>query len=310
MAASPTAAPLALLAARARGGAREDGARIALGVEGGGVAVAMAAGMASALERAGLTAHLDAIYGTSSGSLVAAYAAAGRMDDALAILEASCTRAFIDFRRIGRRPVVSLDHLMGLVRERPPREAVGEAPGLRVLVVGVHDAQLRTLGPFDGLEPLLAGVRAAMAIPFWSGPPVFAGEDMVADGGLVESIPVATPLAEGATHVLALRSRDAEYRKGERGRLRGLAEDRVLNRLPGRVPDLARARPGLYDAEAQALAEAAEGGGPLAGRAQQLAPAAGTPLVGRLEIDAAKVRAAVAAGRAVVERALAALPAA
>jgi predicted patatin/cPLA2 family phospholipase len=304
----PPDTPLRLLAARAQGGGA-DGARIALGVEGGGVAVSMAAGMASALERAGLTAHLDAVYGTSSGSLVAAYTAAGRMDEALAILEAACSRAFIDFRRIGRRPVVSLDHLMGLVRERPPHGATGDAPGLRVLVAGVHDGRLRTLGPFDEEDALLEGVRASMAIPFWSGPPVYAAGDMVADGGLIESIPAATPLGEGATHVVTLRSRDAAYRKGQRGRLRGLAEDRVLNRLPGRVPDMVRARPGLYDAEAHALSEASAGHGPWAGTVLQLAPPAGTPLVGRLEIDPAKVRAAVAAGRAVVDRALAGLPA-
>lgn len=308
MTAPPPDTPLRLLAARARGGG-EDGARIALGVEGGGVAVAMAAGMASGLERAGLTAGLDAVYGTSSGALVAAYAAAGRMDEALEILEASCTRAFIDLRRIGRRPVVALDHLMELIAARPPHGATGDAPGLRVLVAGAHDGVLRTLGPFGDEAELLEGVRASMAIPFWSGPPVFVDGEMVADGGLIESIPVATPLAEGATHVLALRSRDAGYRKGRRGRLRGLAEDRVLNRLPGRVPDLARARPARYDAEAHALAEAGAGRGPWAGRVLQLAPPAGTPLVGRLEVDLAKVRAAVAAGRAVVDRALAGLPA-
>jgi predicted acylesterase/phospholipase RssA len=297
-------APLRLLAARARSGSRADGARIALGVEGGGLAVAMAAGMALVLERAGITPMTDAVYGTSSGSLVAAYAAAGRMEDALEILDAACSRAFVDWRRLGRAPVVSLDHLMGLVRARPPVGAAGGEPGLRVLVAGVHDGALRSLGPFAEDEALYAGVRASMAIPFWSGPPVRAAGLELADGGLIESIPAATPLREGHTHVLALRSRDGAYRKGARGRLRGLAEDRVLNRLAGRVPDLVRARPALYDAEAAALAAAGAGQGPWAGRVQQLAPPPGTPLVARLETDRRKVRAAVAAGREVAERAL------
>jgi predicted patatin/cPLA2 family phospholipase len=299
--------PLRLLAERVRGGARADGARIALGVEGGGLAVSMAAGMALALERAGLTRALDVVYGTSSGSLVAAYAAAGRMADAIEILDATCTRAFVDWRRLGRAPVVSLDHLMGLVRQRPPLGPAGPGMPLRVLVVGVHDGALRTLGPFSDADALLAGVRASMAIPFWSGPPVQVAGEQVADGGLIESIPVATPLREGATHVLALRSRDADYRKGARGPLRALAEDRVVNRLPGRVPELVRARPACYDAEAEALQRAARGAGPWAGRVQQLAPVIGTPLVGRLQIDRARVRAAVAAGREVVERALEAI---
>ena len=118
-------------------------------------------------------------------------------------------------------------------------------------------------------------------------------------------MPFRTPLAEGATHVLALRSRDATYRKGARGRLYGFAEDRVINRLPGRLPDMIRARPGRYDADADELAAATAGEGPLAGRVLQLAPAPGTPLVGRLETDAAKVRAAMRAGARVVLEALA-----
>ena len=72
--------PSAALVRRARAGTRDDGARIALGIEGGGLAVAMACGMAGELERLGLTPWLDAVYGTSSGSLMAAYVAAGAID--------------------------------------------------------------------------------------------------------------------------------------------------------------------------------------------------------------------------------------
>ncbi len=299
---------LRLLANRARSGSRADGAHIAIGIEGGGLAVSMAAGMASALERHGLTARADLVYGTSSGSLVAAYAAAGRMDEAGMVLEQACTREFIDYRRIARgRAVVSLDHLMTLVRARPPQPRDPGGPDFRALVVGVHDGRLRTLRGFADLDDTLAAVRASMTIPFFAGTTARYRGELVSDGGLIESIPVATPLAEGATHVLALRSRDATYRKGARGRLYGLAEDRVVNRLPGRVPDLIRARPGLYDAEADALAAACAGDGPFAGRAEQLAPTPGTPLVRRLEIDRARVDAAIAAGRRVVEQALAQL---
>ena len=78
--------------ARARARSREDGARIVLGIEGGGLSVAMACGMALALERLGLTAWLDAVYGTSSGSLMAAYVAGGGTADAERVLEDACTQ--------------------------------------------------------------------------------------------------------------------------------------------------------------------------------------------------------------------------
>lgn len=297
---------LRLLAERAGSGRRDDGAFLALGVEGGGLAVSMAAGMALALERLGLSEHLDAVYGTSAGALVAAYAAAGRMEDAAALLPETCTRDFVSFARVARgRPIVSLDHLMGLVGARPPVANRAPRPELRVLVTGVDDGALRTLHGFAGVDETLAAVRASMTIPFFAGAAVEYRDELVSDGGLIESIPVATPLAEGATHVIALRSRDAGYRKGVRSRLYGLAEDRVINRLPGSLPDLIRARPARYDEEADLLAGAAAGQGPLAERIVQLAPAPGTPLVKRLEIDRRKVEAAILAGELVALEALA-----
>ena len=143
-----------------------------------------------------------------------------------------------------------------------------------------------------------------MAIPVWSGPPVAYRGEVYSDGGLIESIPVSTPLREGATHVIALRSRDAAYRKGERGRLYGLAEDAVVRRLPGELRRLVRERPARYDAEADALAAAGAEEGPLAGRVTQIAPPPGTPLVGRLQVDRARVRAAIGAGARAARSAL------
>ncbi len=299
---------LRVLMRRAHGAGRDDGAHVAVGIEGGGLAVSMAAGMALALEQLGLMAQVDSVYGTSAGALVAAYAAAGRMDDAALILPQTCTRDFISPAHLLRaKPVVSLDHLMGLVRARPPQPRAGEGaggPDLRILVTRVQDGTLRTLRGFPDVTGVLAAVRAGMAIPFFAGAAVEYQGELVSDGGLIESIPVDTPLAEGATHVIALRSRDTTYRKGARGRLYGVAEDLVIERLPGMLAELIRARPGRYDAEAEELAAAARGEGPLAGRATQLAPAPGTPLVGRLQVDRGKVLAALGAGAQVVLDAL------
>lgn len=300
---------LRVVAQRARSGARDsqDGHTIALGVEGGGLATSMCAGMAWALERLGVTRALDAVYGVSSGGLVAAYAAAGRMDAAIDLLPRTCTRDFVDLRRaFSRRPVLSLDHLFGLVREHPLGTGfIGARPDLRVLAAGVDDGRLHTLRRFEGSEELLLALRAGCAIPVISRETVSLRGHELADGGLIESVPFRTPIAEGVTHVLALRSRDPEYRKGGRGRVYGFAENRVINRLPGQLPELIRARPARYDSDATELAAAQRGSGPYAGRVLQLAPPVRTPLVGRLETDASKVRAAIRAGAEVVLDALA-----
>ena len=217
----------------------------------------------------------------------------------------------MNFTRLGRAPVVSVDHLMGIVRAPPAaRRRARAARSCACSPSGVHDGALRTLGPLTERDDALAAIRASMAIPVWSGPAVAYRGELLSDGGLIESIPVATPLAEGATHVIALRSRDSAYRKGRRGRLYGVAEDLVGSRLPGELPRLIAERPARYDAEADALAAATRGRGRARGpRHAARAPRPGAPLVGRLQIDRDRVRAVVRAGGGSSPDALAAQPA-
>jgi predicted patatin/cPLA2 family phospholipase len=283
-----------------------DGATLALGVEGGGMATAMTCGMAWVLERLGATAAFDAVYGVSSGSIIATHFAAGEMVGATQVFPAACTREFIDPRRaLSRRPVLSLDVLFELIRHHPIDRALDRAqPDLRIVVAGVDDGRLRTLRGFADLEDLVLAMRAGCAIPVISREVVELRGERLADGGLLESVPLHTPLTEGVSHLLALRSRDATYRKGGRGRLYGLLEDRVINREPGLVPAMIRARPARYDADAEALEHASLGNGDLAGRVLQLAPAPGTPLVKRLQLDRERVIGAMRAGARVAADAL------
>ncbi len=283
-----------------------DGATIALGIEGGGMASAMSCGMAWVLERIGASAAFDSVYGVSSGSIVAAHFAAGQMDGATRVFPAACTREFVNLRRALRgQAVLSLDVLFALVGRNPLEHALdGRRPDLRIIVAGVDDGCLRTLRGFPDRDDLLLAMRAGCAIPVISREVVELHGERLADGGLLESVPLRSPLNEGATHVLALRSRDGRYRKGPRGRGYGLLEDRVINRQPGHVADMIRARPALYDADADLLEQASAGEGDLGGRVLQLAPAPGTPLVKRLQLDRTLVMAAMRAGAQVAADAL------
>ncbi len=69
-------------------------------------------------------------------------------------------------------------------------------------------------GESTDLRPLIAGpvelrlaLRASASLPFLAGPPVELRGRRFYDAGVAESIPFRTPLAQGATHVLVLRSR-------------------------------------------------------------------------------------------------------
>ena len=69
-------------------------------------------------------------------------------------------------------------------------------------------------GESTDLRPLIAdpaelrlALRASASLPFLAGPPVELRGRRFYDAGVAESIPFRTPLAQGATHVLVLRSR-------------------------------------------------------------------------------------------------------
>ena len=69
-------------------------------------------------------------------------------------------------------------------------------------------------GESTDLRPLISSpvelrlaLRASASLPFLAGPPVELGGRRFYDAGVAESIPFRTPLAQGATHVLLLRSR-------------------------------------------------------------------------------------------------------
>ena len=68
---------LRVLAARAQAGSqpgrRDDGFRVALAIEGGGMRGTVSAGMALALDELGLVTAFDAVYGASAGAITAAW---------------------------------------------------------------------------------------------------------------------------------------------------------------------------------------------------------------------------------------------
>jgi predicted patatin/cPLA2 family phospholipase len=131
----------------------------------------------------------------------------------------------------------------------------------------------------------LAAVRASCTIPLLAGPPrLYRGERLV-DGGLLEPIPYRSALREGATHVLVLRSRAAEFCSRTRMRASELAAARALPRLA----PLLRTCHTRYNEHAGALAAGLAG-------VHQVAPPAGARLVGRLSIDADRIADSVRIG--------------
>ena len=103
----PSHPVLALLAARARAGstpgARTDGARLALVVEGGGMRGAVSAGGLQALHDLGLRSCFDAVYGSSAGAINATYFLSGQRDGVDVYARHIANDRFCDLRRLVKR---------------------------------------------------------------------------------------------------------------------------------------------------------------------------------------------------------------
>lgn len=142
-----------------RPGARTDGIKIALAVEGGGMRGCVAAGMVAAIHHLGLTDSLDAVYGSSAGSLIGAYLLS-RQDPRY-----GCSIYYEELPKAGRRFIDLRNVLRSL--------GLG---ALRVTPAGVSDLVQRRLGmPVLNLDQLLVEiVQRRKPLDFdrlWAGQP-------------------------------------------------------------------------------------------------------------------------------------------
>ncbi len=195
--------------------ARLDEHRVALVIGGGGMRGAYVAGMLHALERAGLRAAFDEVYGSSSGAI----SAAAFLTDAAAACAACysedlCTRAFIDMRRLrSGRPVVNLSLLLDeVLGHRKPLdwEKLGSTPAsMHLVATDTADLTAHTLTGMTSVADWRVALQASASIPLLAGPPVAWDGRRWVDGSVGEPLAIERALRGGATHVLVMLCRGA-----------------------------------------------------------------------------------------------------
>lgn len=250
-------------ATRSRPGARCDGYRVGLAVEGGAVRGVVSAGMLVALEELGFRDAFDVIYGSSAGSFNAAYFLAGQAWHVPPLyLDQVADGHAMRLRRVLRgAPVLCLDRVIDVLMEGPvPLDwAAALASPIRLCVIASSITELRPvlLTQFATLRELRLALQAGATIPFVAGPPVeFRGHRLV-DAAVIQSHPYEAAVEEGCTHVLSLSTRP-------RGRTRGrpgLGSRFMAWRLDRLRPGLGRAslrRLAAYDKAQMCLADLTE----------------------------------------------------
>jgi predicted patatin/cPLA2 family phospholipase len=310
---------LRALAARARTGsvpgARDDGLRIALAIEGGGMRGTISGGMALALHQLGLVPAFDAVYGASAGAISGAWLLSSRPEGLRGWAEPAYAKTLIRRSALLRgRPVADVRALIEeLYQTAWPMDfasVLANPVEYHPLATDAATGTSTDLRPFvtDPAELRLA-LRASAALPLLAGPPVaFAGRRFY-DAGVSESVPYRTALAQGATHVLVLRSRRApltwpDGRPPSRS-LRLFTRTTMRRESPAlraallaRDARLAAADRQLAAYDQAAIPDAAERPADTAPAVFSIRPAADSPQVSRLATEGKLLRAAFDAGEA------------
>jgi predicted patatin/cPLA2 family phospholipase len=300
-------------------GERDDGLRIALGIEGGGMRGTVTAGMAYALHELGMTSAFDAVYGASAGAINGAWLVSSRPEGLRGWTDPSFPQALISWRALLRgKPVVDVHTLVEEVYvNKFPLDFAS------VLASPVEYHPLATdavTGRTADLRPLVADVpeirlalRASAALPFLAGPPVTLRGRRFYDAGVAEAIPFRTPLEQGATHILVLRSKApaGPVHDGTLGSFVGLDASRLpppprsvrlLTRttLRRESPELRSALLSRAVRTAQDVARITEL--EASGRALAIYGGRATPPISRMTSDGRMLAAAFEAGRAALHR--------
>lgn len=305
-----------LLLERARAGTRpgqhRDGHRIALCIEGGGMRGTVSAGMALALQERGLLPAFDDVYGVSAGAITAAWLVSSYPEGLRGWADHNLARALIRYRAVlRRRPVVDVATLIEVVYQT---DFPMDFDSILASEVSWHPLGTDAVtGAATDLRPLVAdaaevrlAMRASAGLPFLAGPAVVLRGRRFYDGGLAEPVPFRTPLADGATHVVVLRSRpmrpmhELPVPGGTAVVPKPSREARLLTRTFLRRESaelrsvyLGRNERTLADLDRIARMEAA-------GTALSIHPAPKSPLIRRLTTDGALLAAAFEAGREAV----------
>jgi predicted patatin/cPLA2 family phospholipase len=306
--------------------ARDDGLRIALIIEGGGMRGVISAGMALALDELGLVPAFDAVYGASAGAITGAWLLS-RPEGLLGWAEPAYVKTLIRRTALLRgRPVADVRALIeDLYQTTFPMDfaAVLASPvEFHPLATDAATGQSTDLRPLIGNPAdLRLALRASAALPLLAGPPVELAGSRFYDAGVSESVPYRTALTQGATHLLVLRSRPSPegnvpsqspadgsrpFRPARSARW--LARTTLRRETPAlRATFLARESRRAADDQILADYEAASAATSVAAThpaVLSIRPAAGSPAVSRLATDGALLRAGLEAGRAAAHAAL------
>ncbi len=270
-----------------RPGERDDGRRVALAIEGGGMRGVISAGMTAALEHLGLRDSFDEVHGASAGAFNGAFLLAGQAAYLTALyLHGFGDPRFVSIRRALRGgPALELDYVIDDVwtRQRPLRFDAILASGisLHCTATDADLAEIVDLRDLHSSEEIRCALRASARLPWLAGPPVqFRGRRLL-DATLAEALPVKAALAS-ATDILVLQTRPHGVHHTPLSPIVARLTDRYLRQVNPDLVTLRCTRSQRYDALSGMLSTRAADRS-AAPAVCVIRPPAGSLMIGQLE---------------------------
>ena len=283
-----------------RPGARDDGRRVALVIEGGGLRGVVSAGMTAAIEQLGLRDAFDEVHGSSAGAFNAAFLLAGQA----AYLATLYQHGFGDPRFVSTAralrggPVFDMDYVIDHVwtKQRPLRfDAIASCGiDLHCTATDADEASIVDLADLTTEREIRCAMRASSRLPWLAGGPVAFRGMRLLDATLAEAIPVHA--ASGtATDMLVLQTRPRGVDHTPMSSMIARLTDSYLRAINPALVELRRTRSQRYDAlTAKLAAQTADPGHVPA--VCVIRPPAGSTLVGQLEHRASVLRTGASEG--------------
>jgi predicted patatin/cPLA2 family phospholipase len=269
-------------------GARTDGRRVALVIEGGGMRGVVSAGMTAAIEQLGLRDTFDEVHGASAGAFNGAFLLAGQAAYLTALYPHGFgDPSFVNFRDtvLRKRPVFDMDYVVGEVwrHQRPLRTdaILGSEIELHCTATDVDSARIVDITDLRDGDEIRCALRASGRLPWLAGPPVaFRGRRWL-DATLAEAIPVHAAQTT-ATDMLVLQTRPHGVQHTPLSSLVARLTDGYLNKINPALVELRLSRSERYDELSAELA--AQASDPAASPAVcVIRPPADALLIGQME---------------------------
>jgi predicted patatin/cPLA2 family phospholipase len=191
-------------------GARDDSAKVALAIEGGGMRGVISAAMCTQLDDAGFSDAFDVVYGGSAGAINATFFVAQQCWYPLSIyFDDLATADFVKYSRVlSGGSIMNLDYMFDEVLRSAKvldYQAAIESPVSLVITVTDVDARdTVAFRDFDATGELESILRASVHLPSAvRGVAEYRGRRLL-DGAVLAPLPFRLAIDDGCTHVLSL----------------------------------------------------------------------------------------------------------